>query len=152
MICCFLPGRRGGSKTRAQRIVMPTPKLLLIPVLVLSASLAFASIDLSDFDDELMRNMDDAIKALDGSINAKDVQASATDAQFIAEGLEWAEGYFTAKGDVPDAVQWAAQGRELAATLASEAGKSDFDAAFTSYRALVKTCRSCHDVYKPPSL
>ena len=131
---------------------MLTRKLFFICLCTLTAGLAFASIDLSDFDDELMRNMDDAIKALDGSIGAMDVQASAVDAQFIAEGLEWAEGYFTAKGDVPDAVQWAAQGREFAAAIAAQTGKNDFDAAFTSYRSLVKTCRSCHDVYKPPSL
>ena len=131
---------------------MLTRKLLFISLCTLSCGLAFANIDLSDFDDELMRNMDDAIKALDGNIGAKDVQASAMDAQFIAEGLKWAEGYFVAKGDVPDAVRWAAQGREFAAAIATEAGRNDFDAAFTAYRSLVKTCRGCHDVYKPPSL
>jgi len=129
-------------------------KLLCGWLLALSGSLAFATIDLdlSDFDDDLMRSMDDAVKALDSNIANKDAQASATDAQFVADGLKWAEGYFAGKQSAPDAVRWAAQGRELAAAITAASGKGDFDAAFTSYRSLVKTCRSCHDVYKSPEL
>jgi len=129
-------------------------KLLCGWLLALSGSLAFATIDLdlSDFDDDLMRNMDDAVKALDSNIANKDAQASATDAQFVADGLKWAEGYFTGKQSAPDAVRWAAQGRELAVAIAAATERGDFDTAFASYRSLVKTCRSCHDVYKSPEL
>jgi len=129
-------------------------KFLCSGLLALSGSLAFATVDLdlSDFDDDLMHDMDDAIKTLDSSIAAKDPQAAATDAQFIADGLEWAEGYFAGKQSAPDAVRWAAQGRELATAIVTATGKSDFETAFTSYRSLVKTCRSCHDVYKSPEL
>lgn len=118
----------------------------------LSCGLAFAAIDLSDFDAELMRNMDEAIKSLDTGISSKDTQAVAGDAEFIAQGLAWTEGYFANKGDVADAVQWASQGHDYAAAIAKAAQQNDFDTAFGAYRSLVKTCRSCHDVYKPPSL
>jgi len=117
-----------------------------------SSALAFASIDLSDFDDDLMRNMDDAVKSLDASIASKDGPAATADAQFIVEGLKWTQSYFTSKGNVEDAVKFATQGHEFAATVADSVAKSDYDTAFTAYRSLVKTCRSCHDIYKPPSL
>jgi hypothetical protein len=119
---------------------------------ILNGGLAWADIDLSDFDDELMQNMDDAIKALDSSIATRDVPAATADAQFIVEGLKWTESYFAKKGNVADAVQLATQGHEFAATVATASAQNDFDAAFTAYRSLVKTCRSCHEAYKPPSL
>jgi hypothetical protein len=129
-------------------------KLVCGWLLAACGSLAFATtdLDLSDFDDDMMRDMDDAVKALDSHIAMKDAQASTADAQFIVEGLQWAEGYFTGKNHAPDAVRWSSQGREHASAIVSAATKSDFDAAFASYRSLVKTCRSCHDVYKSPEL
>ena len=119
---------------------------------LLSGSAVYASVDLSDFDDDLMRSMDDAVKTLDTSIGSKDAQAVATDARFIVEGLKWTEGYFSRKGNADDAVKLAAEGHGFAAAIETASSQNDFDAAFTAYRSLVKTCRSCHDAYKPPSL
>ena len=131
---------------------MHTRKIIFGLLASVTGGLAWAGIDLSDFDDDLMRNMDDAIKSLDSSIATKEAQTATADAQFIAEGLKWTEGYFAQKGNVADAVQWAKQGQELAAIVVTASAQNDFDAAFTAYRTLVKTCRSCHDAYKPPSL
>lgn len=119
---------------------------------LLSGSAGHAGVDLSDFDAELMRSMDDAVKTLDLSIGSKDAPAVTTDARFIVEGLQWAEGYFSRKGNADDAVKLAADGQGFAAAIETAASQNDFDAAFTAYRSLVKTCRSCHDAYKPPSL
>jgi cytochrome c556 len=127
-------------------------KWLSALLVVLSGSVVYASVDLTDFDEDLMRNMDDAVKTLDTSIGSKDAQAVAADAQFIADGLKWSEGYFTRKGNAEDAVKLAAQGHGLAAAIATASSQNDFDAASTAYRSLVKTCRTCHDAYKPPEL
>jgi hypothetical protein len=133
---------------------MPISRVIscLLIALTCTAASAYVEIDLSDFDKDLMRNMDDAVKALDTDIVAKDNAAAAADARFIIEGLSWAESYFAGKGTTPDAVKWAKEGHGHATAVATATDSNDFDAAFTSYRALVKTCRSCHDVYKSPAL
>jgi hypothetical protein len=76
----------------------------------------------------------------------------AKNARSIQEGLRWAQDYFTKKGNLDDAVRWARQGQELADGLASSAQTGDFDNSLTKYDSLVKTCRACHDVYKPPDI
>ena len=80
-------------------------KRLLATSLALVATVALASgaadIDYSDFDDDLMRNMDDAIKELDSNVGGQDAQASLANARVLSEGLAWAEKYFAAKPEAP---------------------------------------------------
>jgi hypothetical protein len=134
------------------------PKLItrggLAAALVFGATLALAAanIDLTDFNDDVMKNMDDTVKSLDSDIATHDSKSAQADANTIREGLHWAEGYFTRKGNVEDAVQLARQGEELAASIGKSTAANDFDAALASYDSLVKTCRRCHDAYKPPEL
>lgn len=111
---------------------------------------ATADIDLTDFDDDVMRNMDDTVKSLDSHLAMHDAKSAQTDAQAIRDGLHWAEEYFTRKGNVERAVQFAKQAEQLAGEVGKSAASSDFDAALTSYDSLVKACRACHDEYKPP--
>jgi hypothetical protein len=113
---------------------------------------ATASLDLADFNDDVMRDMDDTMKSLDTSIATRDLKLLAADTQSIRDGLKWAEDYFVKKGNVDDAVKWARQGQELADAVASSAQSSDFDTSLDKYDALVKTCRACHNVYKPPDI
>ena len=110
------------------------------------------NLDLSDFDDDLMRGLDDTVKALDSDISAHDVKAIATDARSIRDGLKWAQDYFTRKGNLEDATRWAKQGQELSELIVSSAQSGDFDTSADKYESLVKTCRACHDVYKPPDI
>jgi len=126
----------------------------LATALALLGTLASAAtdIDLTDFNDDVMKNMDDTVKSLDSDLAGHDSKSAQADAGSIRDGLRWAEEYFTRKGHVEDAVQLARQGEDLAANVAKSAASSDFDAALTSYESLVKTCRRCHDVYKPPEL
>lgn len=121
-------------------------------VLLCALAVAATNIDLTDFDDDVMKNMDDTVKSLDSDLATRDAKAAQADAGTIRDGLHWAEGYFRRKGNVEDAVQLAKQGEELATNITRSAVASDFDAALTQYEALVKTCRRCHDVYKPPEL
>lgn len=113
---------------------------------------AAANIDLTDFNDDVMKNMDDTVKSLDSDLAGHDGKSAQADAGAIRDGLHWAEEYFTRKGNVADAVQLARQGEDLAANVAKSAASNDYDAALTSYESLVKTCRRCHDAYKPPEL
>jgi hypothetical protein len=112
----------------------------------------FAAMDLSDFDQDTMQAVDDAKKELESGLAAKESKEAVANAEFIRDSLQWAEGYFAKKGNVDDAVKWAREGREFAAAIATSVGRGDFDAASESYNSLVRTCKSCHDVYKPPSL
>jgi hypothetical protein len=113
---------------------------------------ATVSLDLTDFNDDVMREMDDTMKRLDSNIATRDATSVATDAQSIRDGLKWAQDYFAKKGNVEDAVKWAKQGQDLADAVARSAQSSDFDTSLGAYDSLVKTCRACHDAYKPPDI
>ena len=113
---------------------------------------ATVSLDLTDFNDDVMREMDDTMKRLDSNIATRDVTSVETDARSIRDGLKWTQDYFTKKGNVEDAVKFAKQGQDLADAVARSAQSSDFDTSLSTYDSLVKTCRACHDVYKPPDI
>lgn len=112
----------------------------------------FGSIDLGDFDKNTMQDVDDANKELESALASKETQVAVANAEFIRDSLHWAEGYFDRKGNAADAVKLAREGRELAASIATSAGEGDFAAASVAYESLRRTCKSCHDAYKPPSL
>src|SRR3984893_2437983 len=113
---------------------------------------ATVSLDLTDFNDDVMREMDDTMKRLDSNIATRDATSVATDAQSIRDGLKWAKDYFTKKGNVEDAVKWDEHLKDLADAVVKSAQSSDFDTSLSTYDSLVKTCRACHDVYKPPDI
>ncbi|HUQ11030.1 MAG TPA: hypothetical protein VM146_12005 [Steroidobacteraceae bacterium] len=129
-------------------------KRLLATSLALVATVALASgaadIDYSDFDDDLMRNMDDAIKELDSNVGAQDAQASLANAQVLREGLAWAEKYFAAKPEAPRGAGLAREGQEHLALVIQAIEARDFDAAGNNVRGVVHSCKACHDAYKPP--
>ena len=116
---------------------------------VLSGGVVFAEIDLKDFDDDLMRDMDTAIKDLEPVVGAKNAVAATGDAELLRDGFKQTEDYFAKKGGAPDAVEFARKSGELTATVLKDITANDFDAAADSARALSKSCRTCHDVYKP---
>jgi hypothetical protein len=111
---------------------------------------ATVSPDLSDFNDDAMRDMDDTMKRLDSDIAVRDTQAVVADGAAIGQGLQYAQDYFTSKGNVEDAVRWAKQAHELVEGVSSAARAGDFETSLNKYDSLVKTCRACHNVYKPP--
>jgi hypothetical protein len=131
---------------------MQSFKALLGAAALLASAGVLAGIDLSDFDTDAMRAVDDAKKELESSLAARDAQNAVANAEFIRDSLQWAEGYFNRKGNVADAVQLAQDGRRYAEAVAQSVTESDFDAASNAYNSLVRTCKSCHDAYKPPSL
>ena len=120
--------------------------------LALAASVMAAELDFSDFDDELMRSMDDAVKDLDSNVGGQDAKASLANAQVLREGLAWAEKYFAAKPEAPRGAGWAREGQEHLAVVVHSLEAGDFDAASNGVRAVVRTCKACHEAYKPPEL
>lgn len=115
---------------------------------LLLAGLSFAQIDFSDFDDDIMRSMDDHAKYLDSNLSIKDAKAARSNAEVLQEGLKWAEDYFAKKGGADDAVAFSKQGQDQVTLLLKALDENDFDKASVAARGAVKTCRACHNVYK----
>jgi hypothetical protein len=116
----------------------------------LAVSLYAAELDFSDFDDTTMRSMDDAVKDLDSNVGGQDADAALANAAVLRDGLAWAEQYFAKRTDTPLAPGFAREGQEHLAALTKALEAKDFDAAHGNVRAVVKTCKSCHEAYKPP--
>jgi hypothetical protein len=106
-------------------------------------------LDLTDFDDDSMRDMDDANKDLQPVLGAKNADAALADAQVIQNVLKETEAYFTKKGGTDNAVKIAQQGEVSVTAVIAALGKGDFDTATAAARETAKNCRSCHDIYKP---
>jgi hypothetical protein len=119
-------------------------------LMALAASVMAAEIDLSDFDDDLMRSMDDAVKELDSNVGGRDAKASLANAAVLGEGFAWAEKYFAAKPEAPLGAGYAREGKQHLAELVQSLDAGNFDAASNGVRAVVKTCKTCHEAYKPP--
>jgi cytochrome c556 len=123
--------------------------ILCCVTVAFSAGTALADIDLKDFDDDLMRDMDTAIKDLEPVIGAKNAAAAAGDAELLRDGFKQTGDYFAKKGGAGDAVDFAHHSEDLTAAVLKSIAANDFDAAGNAARALSKSCRACHDVYKP---
>jgi hypothetical protein len=106
-------------------------------------------LDLTDFDDDSMRDMDDANKDLQPVLGARNGEAALADAQVIQNVLKQTEAYFTKKGGTDNAVKIAQQGEVSVSVVIAALGKNDFDTAAAAARDTAKNCRSCHDIYKP---
>jgi hypothetical protein len=118
--------------------------------MTLAASVMAADIDFSDFDDALMESMDDAIKELDSNVGGQDAKASLANATALSEGFAWAEKYFAAKPEAPLGAGYAREGKEHLAAVIQALEAGNFDAASSGVRAVVRTCKACHEAYKPP--
>jgi len=118
--------------------------------LTLAATVWAADIDFSDFDDALMRDMDDAIKELDSNVGGQHAEASLANAAVLRDGLTWAEKYFAAKPETPRGAGLAREGQEHLAAVIQSIEARNFDAASNSVRGVVRSCKACHEAYKPP--
>ncbi len=118
--------------------------------LAMAALAAPPALDFADFDDALMREMDDAIKDLDSNLGGQDSNASRANVVVLRDGLAWAEQYFVKKPEAPLGVGYVREGQQhLAATLAAIEAR-DFEAANGHLRGVVRSCKACHEAYKPP--
>jgi hypothetical protein len=109
---------------------------------------AFAELDLKDYDDDLMRDLDRTIKFFEPDITAQNASAAQEDAAILLEGFRYTEDYFGKKG-VADAVEISRDGSKLVDAVLRNVEKGDFDAAAAAARGATQVCKSCHDLYKP---
>jgi hypothetical protein len=129
--------------------------LLPLVLIVLAAGTGHAdpaqhvSIDLKDFDDDSMRDMDDANKDLQPVIGARNAQVALADAKTIESVLKQTEDYFARKGGTQDAARIAQQGEAQIATVITALNTNDFATADAATRDVAKNCKVCHDIYKP---
>jgi hypothetical protein len=113
------------------------------------AQSAHVDLDLADFDDDSMRDMDDANKDLQPVLGARNLDAALGDAQVIQNVLKETETYFAKKGGAEKAVKLAQQGEVSIAAVVEALHNSDFDTAAAAARDATQNCRACHDIYKP---
>ena len=121
-----------------------------LATLALAAGAYAADLDLSDFDDSLMRSMDDAIKDLDSNVGGQELGAAQANVEILREGLAWAEKYFSDKPEAPRGAGFARESQENLALVTKSLEARDFDAASNGVRAVVRSCKACHEAYKPP--
>jgi cytochrome c556 len=118
--------------------------------LLLSPLVAFPALDLADFDDELMRSMDDAYKDLEPVLGASNATAARADLATLKEGYQWTLEYFTTQEkDGKEGIEILKAGSKLLDEIEAGIGKKDFTGAAAKARDLHANCKSCHDKYKP---
>jgi cytochrome c556 len=134
--------RRAGAAALARSIAIAS--------LAIAATAIAADLDFSDFDDSLMKSMDEAIKELDSNIGGQEKQGALANAAQLRDGLAQAEKYFSTRTDTPRAPGFARDGQQQLTLLVQSLESNDFDAASGNVRALARSCKACHQAYKPP--
>jgi hypothetical protein len=107
------------------------------------------TIDLKDYDDDLMHDIDRAIKYFEPDISGQNADAARDDAAELRRGFTYTQDYFSKKGNTQDAVEISKQGLQMLDAVLKELDAQNYDAAAEDAREVSKACRSCHDTYKP---
>ena len=116
--------------------------------LALSVGPVVAALDLKDYDNDLMRDLDRTIKYFEPDLTAKNLDAAKEDGEVLLSGFRYTELYFSKKG-AEDAVEISRQGIKLVGDVLKDVELNDFDAAAAAARDAPQLCKSCHDLYKP---
>ncbi|WP_363352017.1 hypothetical protein [Methylocystis echinoides] len=117
-------------------------------VALASSAPVLAAIDLRDYDNDLMRDLDKTIKYFEPDITAKNADAAKEDAQILLDGFKYTENYFSKK-NAEDAVEISRKGVKVISDVIARVDGGDFDAAAAAAREAPQLCKSCHDLYKP---
>jgi hypothetical protein len=127
------------------RLRLATPIALAA---LLSGAPVIASIDLHDYDNDLMRDLDKTIKYFEPDLTAQNADAAKEDAQVLLDGFKYTEGYFSKKG-AQDAVEISRKGVKVIGEVLASVDSNNFEAAAAAARQTPELCKSCHDLYKP---
>ncbi|MBV8124916.1 MAG: hypothetical protein JOY60_13005 [Burkholderiaceae bacterium] len=95
-----------------------------------------------------MRDIDDTTKSLNSNLATKNSKNALGEAQEIAAFFLQVQGYYEAKGNAQDAVDYARKSHELAGQIAKSVAANDLDAAAATVSSLTRICKSCHNAYK----
>ncbi len=96
---------------------------------------------------DAMRGIEDTTKSLDSNVALKDAKALDEARELVAFFSE-VEGYYAKKGDAADAVAFAKKTHQIAAQVHAAVKANNYDQAGDAVGALVKSCKTCHEVYK----
>jgi len=107
------------------------------------------SVDLKDYDDDLMHDVDRSLKFFEPDITAGNAGNALDDAGVIRDGFTYSSSYFAKKGGAEDAVKIAQDGLSLIDAAETSIKAKDFTQATEIARKVPNTCRACHDIYKP---
>lgn len=116
--------------------------------LLLTGAPVVAAIDLHDYDNELMRDLDKTIKYFEPDLTAQNADAAKEDAQVLLDGFKYTESYFSKKG-AQDAVEISRKGVNVIGDVLANVDSNNFEAAAAAARQAPELCKSCHDLYKP---
>jgi hypothetical protein len=127
--------------------------LALAAIAALAAGVSRADkidLDLHDYDDELMRTLEQTLKYFEPDLSDGNLKSYDDDVQLIQYSFGWVKDYFTKKGD-PGAkgVAIAQQGLDLLAAIDKDVKTKNFQAAADKAHQFQVVCHSCHDIYKP---
>jgi hypothetical protein len=124
-----------------------------VAVAVMAAGVSRAEkieLDLHDYDDELMRTLEQTLKYFEPDVSDGNLNSYADDVQVIQYSFGWVKSYFEKKGnDGAKGVQIAQQGLDLLASVDKDVKDKNFSAAGDKAHQFYQICRSCHDIYKP---
>jgi len=101
-----------------------------------------------EVDEDVMRGIEDTMKSLDSNVSLKAGKAATAEARELAELFAQIEAYYLRKGDAADAVLFSRKTHDLAAQVLKSVEAQDFDAAGDAVSLFIKSCKSCHNVYK----
>lgn len=113
-----------------------------------------ASVMLAQNADEFdgwMQTIDAKNQSVQANIAAKDAKAATDDAKTLRDTFKLVEGFWTKRGNAPDAVGLSQQAQEAAAAVVKSVEAKDFDAAATQSIKVAQTCTGCHRLYRPLS-
>lgn len=119
-----------------------------LSIIALGVGPVIAAIDLRDYDDDLMRDLERTIKYFEPDITARNSEASKEDGEVLLGGFRYTESYFAKKG-ADDAVAISRRGLELIGSVLKDIERNDFESAAAAARDATQLCKSCHDLYKP---
>jgi soluble cytochrome b562 len=121
----------------------------LLVFLGLSLTL-FGSVLSAQFEitDDAMRDIEDTAKSLDSHVVLKDKKAALAEVQELIAYFRQVEGFYAAKPDAGDGVEFARKTHVLAEDVLKSIEAGNFDQAAESVNTLTRSCKTCHDVYK----
>lgn len=97
---------------------------------------------------DLMQTIEGTTKSLDSNVALKNAKAAQGEAKEIVALLKQVEAHFERKPNAADAVGFARKSKGFAADVAAAVAANDFSAASAAVRSLVKSCKTCHEIYK----
>ena len=126
--------------------LIPLISLLLLGM----ASTTMAGSD-DELDTDLMQTIDDTTKSVTSNIDLHKAAPATADAQERATLFRQVQAFYEKRHGAEDAVGYSRTCLDLAARIEASLKQQDFRAAAVAANDLTRTCRSCHDVYKPLS-